>query len=131
MRSAVDFIVIGLAILTLGCAIVFLPAMELIPAQVEPGSIAPGLSPVRDEGAMNIFKNIGSNIAGALGQSPDLKTYVEGDPKGIGEKSPGELRVYAMWAVGFSFALIFAALAFSLLGRSSDADEVTVLPVKK
>lgn len=109
-------------------ALIGLPATELIPAQVEHGSIAPGLSPVRVPAAMDAFKSIGEQIAGVFGHSKDLKPFVEGDPKSLTQQ-PGELKVYAMWAVFLSIAMTLSALAYCVLGH--DPEEKLVLPVKK
>jgi hypothetical protein len=110
-------------------AVVFLPATELIPAQVEPGYIGPGLSPVRSTGIMDVYKGVGQQVSSWFGGTTDLKPYVEGDPKST-QQAPGELKVYSMWAVFLSLAMVIAALAYSVIGRF-DLEEKTVLPVKK
>lgn len=125
----VDFIVLGLAALAVIVALVFLPAAELIPAQVEPGSIEPGLSPVRSVGVMDFYKGVGQQMSQWFEGSENLKPYVEGNPKST-TQAPGELKVYSMWAVFISIAMVLAALAYSVIGRF-EAEEKTVLPVKK
>jgi uncharacterized membrane protein len=94
-----------LTVLALVTALFFMPAAELIPAQVEPGPIAPGLSPVRSEHAMEFFGTIGRQLSEVMG-------------------------AYQMWAVFFALALVLAALAIGLIGRL-ESEEKTVLPVKK
>jgi hypothetical protein len=129
MKSMFDWIVIGLAVVGVLTALIFLPAMELIPAQVEPGSIAPGLSPVRVPALMEGYKDVGEKVSGWFGGPTNLQPYVEGDPKSV-TQAPGELKVYSMWGVFLSLAMVLAALAYSVIGRF-ESEEKTVLPVKK
>jgi hypothetical protein len=120
-----------LTVLALVTALFFMPAAELIPAQVEPGPIAPGLSPVRSEHAMEFFGTIGRQLSEVMGYGGDLQAYVQGNPKATTPaEAPGELRAYQMWAVFFALALVLAALAIGLIGRL-ESEEKTVLPVKK
>lgn len=130
MKPIVYVIVAVCAFLAFVSAVFFMPAAELLPAQVEAGSIAPGLSPVRSEGLMNFFKDIGTGLSKTFYGTEDLKGYAEGDPRGIGNKAPGELRAYAMWAVFLSLAMLFAAIALNAVGRY-ESEEKTILPVKK
>ncbi len=116
----------GLALLI---ALIGLPAAELLPAQVDPGPIAAGLSPVRSVHAMDMFEDVGKKLTEIFYNTSDLKIYVEGSPKSVGE-APGENKAYTMWAVFLSLAMLCAAIALNAVGRY-DSEEKTVLPVKK
>lgn len=123
------YIIVGVcAFLAFISAIVCMPAAELLPAQVEAGSIAPGLSPVRSEGVMKMFKEVGEGLSRTFYDTTDLKTYVEGDPRSV--KAPGELKAYAMWSVFLALAMVFAAIGLNAVGRY-ESEEKTILPVKK
>jgi hypothetical protein len=130
MKSLFDWVVIGLALFGIIAAVVFLPAMELIPSQTYPGSIAPGLSPVRMPAVMQGYKDVAEKMSPMFGGTQDLKPYAEGNPKSL-KDAPGQLKVYAMWAVFLSLAMLLAALAYGIIGRLFDTEEKTVLPVKK
>lgn len=125
-----DLIVLLLVVLALGVAVIFIPSTELIPAQEKPGSIAPGLSPVRAPMAMDAARDVGLKISDMFGDGNSLKWSVEGNPRGTEKDAPGELKVYGIWAVWFALAMTLSALAYSILGRF-DPEEKTVLPVKK
>lgn len=128
MKPIVYVIVAVCAFLAFVSAVVFMPAAELIPAQVEAGPIAPGLSPVRSEALMNVFKEVGETLSQTFYGTADLKTYVEGDPKSV--QPPGELRAYALWSVFLALAMLFAAIGLNAVGRY-ESEEKTILPVKK
>jgi hypothetical protein len=125
-----DIIALVLVVIALGTAAIFIPATELIPAQVQPGSIAPGLSPVRSPGMMEAMRDVGVKISDMFGHGSNLEQFVEGNPKGMEHDAPGELKVYAIWGVWFAGAMTLVALAYAVLGRL-EVEEKTVLPVKK
>ncbi len=129
MKPIVYVVFAVFAGLALMIALIGLPAAELLPAQVDPGPIAAGLSPVRSVAGMDVFKEIGQNLTEVFYNTKDLKIYVEGSPKLIGS-APGEVKAYTMWAVFLSLAMLCAAIALNAVGRY-DSEEKTVLPVKK
>ena len=125
-----DLLVLFLVLVALGTAAVYLPSTELIPAQELPGSIAPGLSPVRSPALMNAAKDVGQGVSSLFGDGNNLKQFVEGNPHGTEKDAPGQLKVYAIWAVWFAAAMTLAAFAYGILGRF-EPEEKTILPVKK
>lgn len=131
MKPIVTLIVAACAFLAFLFAVVCMPAAELLPAQSEPGSIAPGLSPVRSRGVMDAFAGVGRTLSQTFFQTDNLETYTQGDPLSYGKQNmPGELKAYMMWAVFLSLAMVFAAIGLGAVGRY-DSEEKTVLPVKK
>lgn len=131
MKPITTVIVLACAGIAFLCALIFMPAAELLPAQERAGSIAPGLSPVRDVYTMNFFENVGQELSKVFYNTEDLKMYVTGDPRAYGSKNmPGELKAYALWGVFLSLAMLFAAIGLAVVGRL-ESEEKTILPAKK
>jgi hypothetical protein len=106
-------------------ATVFMPAAELIPAQVTEIKPISGDSPIRSKEIMDQFAElakVGLTIVNKFGAdvTTDLHKLVENNPN-----SP-----YFMYSFFLGAALISAAIAICAIGRL-DAEEETVIPIKK
>jgi hypothetical protein len=119
--------VIILALATFACGVIFMPAAELMPAQLQHGPITPGLSPIRSYDAMQTFRQIGDSICQALDVGPNLETTLS---RPMQDNIPGEVRAYAIYAVFLAGAMILAAIAINAVGRW-DSEEKTTIPIKK
>lgn len=119
--------VLVFALLAFVFGAVFMPAAELMPAQVTQGSWMPGLSPVRDRAVMNIFGDIAAPITGFFLDKGSVK---EAMTKPMQDGIPGEVRSYVLYAICLSLAMVFSAIAFNLVNRW-DSEEKTIIPTKK
>jgi hypothetical protein len=119
MKSVTAIIVLAFAALTLGL-VVFMPAAELMPAQVEKANPKPGDSPAHSQELMNVFKDIAEQGLGMLGHDPGIALMVKSDP----------LFPYKMWSLFFAGALVASGVALNAIGRE-ESEEKTVIPLKK
>jgi hypothetical protein len=112
-------------------SLILMPAAELMPAQVNlPAATAPllpGLSPVRNEGAMDFFKGVAEGFSDMRFQTGDLKKLTAEPLDGT---TPGEVRAYVLYSIGLALALTAAAIAINAIGRY-DSEDKTIIPVKK
>jgi hypothetical protein len=104
---------------------VFMPAAELIPAQVHEVKPISGDSPIRSKEIMQKFEElakIGLKIAGKFDSvhAADLSKLIAEDPN----------YPYYLYSFFLGAALIASAIAICAVGRL-DAEEETVIPVKK
>ena len=119
MKPIVAAVVGFFALMTI-MTTVFMPAAELIPAQVNPGAPTNGESPVRSKELMGVFKDLGESALKMVGIQASMEDVVKKDPN-----TP-----YYVYSLFLCIALVSAAIAINAIGRF-DSEEKTIIPVKK
>ncbi len=119
MKPIVAGIVAIFAVMTLALTL-FMPAAELIPAQVSPAPPVQGESPLHCPKLMTLFNNLGKGAMDICGIKEDMGKALSSDPN----------FPYYVYSFFLALALSTSALAISIVGRL-DSEEKTILPLKK
>ncbi len=133
--TIVGTIVGAFAVLTV-ISTVFMPAAELIPAQVKPAAPVEGRSPFRSNDLMAFFNNLGQQGIDAFGPTDkkDGKRYgmtaLVDDQGQAGAPYYLPNAPYYLYSIYLAMALVASAIAINAIGRL-DSEEETIVPVKK
>lgn len=115
---------------------IFMPAAELMTAQINPAPRENGESPLRSEEIMKVFGELANNGIKMLGfpTDADYKSSIESrlsNPAGDGEATvQGANFPYYVYSVFLGLAMLAGAIAIQAVGRE-DSEEKTILPIKK